>query len=348
MRSCRTSRLIMAISSILAAAALMLPIAAATATTKPPTKPKVVTGGAQHVLASSALLTGVVDPAGFPTSYYFQYGPTTSYGLQTPTVSAGSGMAKVKVGQSVVGLHKGELYYYRIVGTYSKGSILGRPRTFVVGGSALKFELAKVAQVVVGTNFLVTGTLRGLDGPDHTVILQASPYPFLEAFSDVGLPVLTNSLGGFAFHVSHLSTTTQFRVITSDPRPLYSHTITVPATVRVTLHVRASGRRGLVRLYGTVTPAAVGAKVEFQLLKAARPRKNEETETSARYFTQYETVVKKDTRSFSRFSLVVTVRHGGSYRAFVQVRPGPVASGYSTQTVSLHAAPNGGKSKHKT
>jgi hypothetical protein len=104
--------------------------------------------------------------------------------------------------------------------------------------------------------------------------------------------------------------------------------------------VRSSGHLGLVRLFGTVTPAAVGAQVEIQLEKKVRPRAgSEETEPAIRFATQFTTVVKKAGRTFSRFSLVATVRHGGHYRAFVKLKPGPLVSGSSTQTVLLHAAP---------
>jgi hypothetical protein len=108
----------------------------------------------------------------------------------------------------------------------------------------------------------------------------------------------------------------------------------VQVAVRVSFSVRSSGRAGLVRLFGTVTPAVPGARVLFQLLKAVRPGKNEEP---TRYVTQFSTSVKHGGRTFSRFSMVVKVRRGGRYRVFVKVHsPGPLASGVSTRTIVLH------------
>jgi hypothetical protein len=101
----------------------------------------------------------------------------------------------------------------------------------------------------------------------------------------------------------------------------------------------------LVRLFGTVTPAAVGAQVEFQLEKAVRPGKSEESETATRFVNQFVTVVKKARRTFSRFSLIVKIRHSGRYRAFVKLTRGPLASGISAQTVYIHAAPVKAKRK---
>jgi hypothetical protein len=349
MRSFHKRRSVVLIASSLAVPALIAPVAshAGRTATSALLKPTVSTGAAQHVLASSALLTGTLNPNGIPTSYYFQWGPSTAYGAQTPTVSVGAGTTRVKVGQAIVGLQRGALYHFRIVALYGQGAVaFGKDRSFIVAGSGLKFELAKAPRVVVGTPFILSGTLTGLGAANLTVILQASPFPYLQPFTTIGLPGTTDRFGRFAFRVAHLSRSTEFRVITADLRPLYSRVLTVPAMVRVTLRVRSSGRPGLVRLFGTVTPAAVGARVSLQLLKAVRPgpgrgsEESEESETATRYVTQFRTVVKKATRSFSRFSMVVNVRHGGRYRAFVKVKPGPVASGYSSQTVVLHAAPS--------
>jgi hypothetical protein len=341
MSSRKIRRGLVVISLLLTAAALVPPLASEAATSAQP-KLRATTGGAQHVLATSALLTGAVTPDGTPTSYYFQYGPTIAYGTQTPTVNVGTGTTAVKVGRPIAGLQQGAVYHYRIVAVSSHGQVLGRDRTFSRGGTALKLELAKIPVVPIGTRFIVTGTLKGLGNASHQVVLQASRYPYLEAFTNIGAPALTDAAGRFAFRVANLSTSTELRVVTLDLRPIYSAVKLARASARVTLRVRSSGHGGLVRLYGTVTPAAVGAQVQFQLLKAARPRAgaSEESETSSRYATQFTSVVKKATRTFSRFSLVVTVRHGGRYRAFVKLHGGPLVSGASTQTVVLHAAPS--------
>jgi hypothetical protein len=74
----------------------------------------------------------------------------------------------------------------------------------------------------------------------------------------------------------------------------------------------------------------------FQLLKAVRPGKNEE---ATRYVSQFTTTVKRGGHTFSRFSMIVKIRRGGRYRASVQVRAGAFASGTSTRTYVLHAAP---------
>jgi hypothetical protein len=326
-----------AFAALAAALSLVAPLGSSAAVrVKPPVKPRALTGQATHVLATSALLTGVVNPEGLQTSYYFQYGPTVAYGSQTPTVSVGAGTSKVKVGQLVSGLRPGTDYHFRIVAVTSTGIVVtGRDRAFAPKGSEPKVELSKPEPVLVGSTFILRGVMRGLGAANHQVVLQASPYPYLEAFTQIGPPAVTNAAGVFSFRVAHLSRNTQFRVLTLDSRPTISPTVTVLAAVAVTLHVRTSKSTGLARLYGTVSPAVPGARVVFQLHKAVRPGKSEAT---AKFIGQFATTVKKGGRTFSRFSLVVKVRHTGRYRAFVKLGTGPYASGYSA-TVVLHAAP---------
>jgi hypothetical protein len=336
-------------ASLVACAALALPASSQAVANPVEPIPRVTTAAVSYVLSSSALLNAVIDPNSTPTSYYFQwgpaatFGPTAGYTSQTPTVSVGSGTAQVKVGQAVTGLQQGVAYHFRAVGIYGQGNLVyGRDQVFTAKQTPLLFELAKSFQAVVGTPFILSGALTGFGNAHKAVVLQASPYPYLEPFTNIGVPGVTDASGRFAFRVAHLSRSTQFRVSTLDLRPLYSPVTTVHAQVRVTLSVRSSGHPGLVRLFGTVSPAAVGAQVQFQVQKKVRPRPGEETATPTRYVTQFTTVARKGNRTFSRFSMVVTVRHGGRYRAFVKLpTTGPLASGWSAHTVVLHAAPVG-------
>jgi hypothetical protein len=345
MRSAKITRLTVLIASTITAAAVTTPtlLPAAVGATVTSGAPRATTGAALHVLVTSAQLTAAVNPKGTSTSYYFQWGPTAAYGSQTPTVSVGNGVTNVKVGQAIVGLHPGAAYHFRVVATNIRGETsIGRDRSFLaVTVTPLQFKVTRRIQALAGTPFIFSGSLTGLASASHRVALQASPYPYLEPFTNIGVPGITNALGDFSFRVSNLSSNTQFRVITLDPRPVYSPVVTVYAGVRVTLRARTSHQSGLVRVYGTVTPAAVGAQVFLQLHKAVRPGKNEVT---ARFVTQFSTVTKKATRTYSRFSVVVSVRQGGRYRAYVKPPKGPLASGYSS-TLVLHASPAKAKRK---
>ena len=95
-----------------------------------------------------------------------------------------------------------------------------------------------------------------------------------------------------------------------------------------------------MRLFGTVKPAEVGARVLFQLEKPARPGTGSEAaeERTIRYATTASSVVKRATRNVSRFSAVVNVNKTGRYRAYVQLHHGPLVSAASP-TILIHGAP---------
>jgi hypothetical protein len=333
-------RLLCAVAGV-AAVALAQP---ASSVAKPGV-PRVSTTGAAHVLGTSALLTAVINPNGVETTYYFQYGTTVSYGQQTATAAAGAGTTKLRVGLPISHLTPGVLYHFRVVATANGLIVPGRDRTFVAKGAPLAFVLKKPAQDTYGTPLILSGNLTGVGSANHRVVLQASPFPFLESFSLIGTPAVTNALGAFSFRVANLTANTQLRVSTIDPLPVYSPVITVQVVPRIVLHVHTSSVRGVVRLFGTITPAVNGAKVALQVQKAVRPGKNE---VSVRWLNQFSTAAKKGPGGTSRFSIVTAIRHGGRYRAYLKMPPrAKFASGPSLATVVLHAAPPSALRKHK-
>jgi hypothetical protein len=88
------------------------------------------TGPARNVSDSSATLTGVVNPHGNSTSYYFQYGPTAAYGAQTPAAAAGAGPRTVRVAAAVSGLRPLTIYHFRLIAVDAAGTRVGVERTF--------------------------------------------------------------------------------------------------------------------------------------------------------------------------------------------------------------------------
>jgi hypothetical protein len=315
----------------LASAALMLPAVAPAARTPVVKPPSASTGGALEVSGSSATLEGTVNPHGTESSCYFQYGTTVAYGEQTPTASVGAGTVPAKVSQAISGLQLGTTYHYRIVSVTSSGTIIaGADRVFTTKRIPLRLKIGKLLEpVVYGGRFTIEGALSGTGSGNDQVVLQSSPFPYLESFADISDPILANATGGFSFSLASPTQNTELRVSTLDVPPISSPPITVRVAVRVTLHARPTGRRGYVRLYGTVTPAIEGAPVSFQLM---RPGLGPATAAG--------TVLKRGTAKVSRFSSLVYVRHGrgGAYRALVRVTNGKLVSGYSP-TVLVHSAP---------
>jgi hypothetical protein len=279
--------------------------------------PGASTLGASNVTYASATLNGSVNPHGQATNYIFQYGTTRGYGAQTPLSPAGSGGVSIKVSQSITGLTPLTVYHYRILATGPGNPAVGADRTLSTGPVPLSLAIAGVPNpVLFGGPVLVEGTLSGTGAASHEVQLQANGFPYLSGFAAVGNPELTNASGGFSFPYIGLTANTQLRVATVGKPEVVSPIVLEGVAVRVSLHVRAVKRRGYARMYGTVTPAEVGALVGFQLL---RPGKS---------LNKGGTVVKAATANFSRFSRVVRVQRG-LYKALVQVTDGAHVSSYS-------------------
>jgi len=95
--------------------------------------PTVTTKAASAITESGATLNGSVNPNGTATTYFFEYGPTTSYGTNTAEVSAGSGTTVVEVSKAIAGLEAGTRYHYRIVASNGGGTTKGEDQTFVPG-----------------------------------------------------------------------------------------------------------------------------------------------------------------------------------------------------------------------
>jgi hypothetical protein len=103
-----------------------------TFTTPPVPAPGVSTGGASEVGLRVATLSGAVNPEGFQTGYYFEYGLTTAYGQQWPSVAVelGAFASAQGVVTFLQNLQPGTLYHYRLVATNGGGTSDGADGTF--------------------------------------------------------------------------------------------------------------------------------------------------------------------------------------------------------------------------
>jgi len=281
--------------------------------------PTVYTGTAGQLTTASAALKGSVDPRGQQTSYYFQYGENAAYEAQSPLTPVGAGTQTIHVSVSIAGLLAGTTYHYRLVAVNASGTVDGLDQTFTTRKIPLTFTLAAVPSPdVFGTPFSVTGTLSGTGSASQAVELQVNPFPYLGGFKVVGNPELTNADGSFSFAVAPPQQTAQLRIVALTTPPANSKVLVERVAVRVTLQLRPTGRHGFARLYGTVTPAEVGAQVRFQLLRPGRKLLNVGA-----------TLVRHRSSTVSEFSRVLHIRRAGLYRAFVRIVSGAQESGQS-------------------
>ncbi len=103
--------------------------------------PGAITGAAQNITPSSAVLTGQIYANGFDTTYSFEYGTTTGYGGSTPGADGGTQSQYVQVSSSLTGLAANTLYYFQLVATNTYGTTLGGQGSFVTNpaGGLLAF-----------------------------------------------------------------------------------------------------------------------------------------------------------------------------------------------------------------
>ncbi len=123
--------------------------------------PIVVTGPATTVGPTAATLGGTVNPNGRSTSWYVEYGTTTSYGSRTSSRSVGSGSGALAVLTTVSGLTPGATYHFRLVASNTIGTRRGADASFATTGG----PLAATGPVTFTTLSLfsarVTGTVNG-------------------------------------------------------------------------------------------------------------------------------------------------------------------------------------------
>ena len=120
----------------------------------------VTTGPAENVTTSSAKVTGTVNPGGAATTYHFEYGTTTSYGISTDPNDAGAGNADLGVSANLTGLTSQTTYHYRLVA----GGVNGQDRTFKTGPNPRPPSITSRTQAGTGPT---STTLRAYVTPNE-------------------------------------------------------------------------------------------------------------------------------------------------------------------------------------
>jgi hypothetical protein len=218
-------------------------------------KPSVTTGSATSVGETSGTLNGSVDPNGSTTTYHFEYGPTTSYGSQSPAVdaSAGSGSSPVAVSTSLSGLSAGTTYHFRLVATNPAGLTFGADQTLTTSSDVI----AGPEEPPATTSPVTTSTSTPVDGgtPAQTANAAASRCaPTLAVGRQRRASVLRH---GLRISVGCLTAGSVAASLVADRRatkrlhlrgrkPIVvaraRRTLTAPASVRIALRLRPARR----------------------------------------------------------------------------------------------------------
>lgn len=113
--------------------------------------PQVYTLDASQIRLTEAYLNAAINPNGSATTYYFDYGPTQSYGFKTQTDMTGNQTSPTNVSSVIQGLTANTLYHYRIVASNAGGSVIGADKTFT---TAITINNPPSASTVAASNIL--------------------------------------------------------------------------------------------------------------------------------------------------------------------------------------------------
>lgn len=282
------------------------------------TTPAVSTGGAASVSFGSATLNGTVNPRGSDASYYFQYGPTKAYGLQTGILDAGAGTKGVHVAIAIGGLAPLTQYHYRLVAVNSGGFGYGGDKTLHTTKVPLSLQIfASPNPVLYNGTIVVQGTLSGTGNANRPVVLQGTPFPFTAPFVNIGNPQLTNAAGSFSFPVLGLVGATEYRVVTTTNPQVASTDVFESVDVRVSATAGRIGKRGKALFHGIVSPAMDGAEIAVM------------RQVHGKQVFVAGTRLHHRTTTTSHFSLLAKAKRGNIYRILVHLPGGPLSSTYS-------------------
>jgi hypothetical protein len=111
-----------------------------------PAAPVATVGSATTVSQTSETLSGTVDPGDLDTTYYFEWGTTSSFGSQTATADAGDGTSPVPVTATISGLQPDTTYGFTLVATNADGSSVAPAGTFATAESSCVAETKVISE----------------------------------------------------------------------------------------------------------------------------------------------------------------------------------------------------------
>ncbi len=215
--------------------------------------PSVATGDASSITPVAATLHGAVTPNGLATTWWFEYGLSTTYGSKTSNHSAGSGSAARSISAGITSLRAGTTYHYRLVAQNSRGRVAGADRAFSTVGSPLAQTGAP--QNVGPDTAVLTGSLdtKGRAATWWFEYGTSTGYgkatPSKSAGSKAGLQAVSSQLTGLA-----PATTYHYRLVAkSDAGTTRGADVALTTLgVTVTAVTRQTVFGGRVRLFGQV------------------------------------------------------------------------------------------------
>ena len=195
--------------------------------------PVVLTGPATGLTTSSATLNGIVNTEALASSWYFEYGPSASYGTKTAAKYLGASPNNANVSATISNLASKTRYHFRLVATSSAGTSLGVDFVLTTGLSVTLNS--SLSAVVYGSSVTLSGTVASASAGDHVTVLSQ---PYNQA-AFAGLVVIPTGTGGTWSYVVKPSVRTSYEATANGGT---SSAIVVGVAPAVSLAVLSGGR----------------------------------------------------------------------------------------------------------
>jgi hypothetical protein len=233
-----------------------------------PTPPGIADQHATPVNPGQEHVSATLDANGAETTYYFQYGRSTSYGnrsepVTVPAESVGTVQAEL------TDLRPYTRYHWRLFARNAAGNTAGRDHTFRTGRLATALTVFSTRKTVQwGRGVTLGGRVSGYGANQMTLALEQERFPFGTGFAEVRT-THAGSDGGYLFSVDNVWSLTRFRVVTRTQSPVTSTVLAVRVAPRTSVHTRNLSRKR-ARISGTLRPATTG---ELSLQRRLATRK---------------------------------------------------------------------------
>lgn len=225
--------------------------------------PSASTLPAAPVGGDRATLVARVNPSGLPTTYRFEWGPTTKYGSSTPIADAGSGSAPTTVTFELTGLNPGAAYHYRVVASNAAGADGGGNRSFRTTRGLTGISFVSSANTVRwGGSVDVSGAVAGRAISGARVSLLRQDFPFTAPFRAVA-STQTGADGRYSFKVQRFFSSARVKAQSTQSPNIASPAITIGSQLYLRVRVERR-RRASVRLSGRVFPARRDGRVRIE------------------------------------------------------------------------------------
>jgi len=232
--------------------------------------PVVSTGPATLIASFSATLNGSVDPHGFATTVYFQYGTTTSYGFTTaPQIKSGNSYQNVTAHLSL--LNPNTTFHFRIVATNSGGTTHGADRTFTtLSATGAPVVITNRATMIASFSATLNGSVdpHGLSTSVHFEYGTTTSYGTL-----TGSQIKTgDTYQNISANISGLTanTTYHFRIVATNSagtmrgRDMSFTTLSATGPAVVTTNPATNVTSSSATLNGSVDPHGLSTIVRFE------------------------------------------------------------------------------------